>query len=121
MSEKKTTTSNLQIFLGALVIIGGIAAIYYWTFTRPDHEMVMDKSGYFQERDNTGLLPIMKIAMIILPIWFVYYCIKQYRRDKKKNNPNNNMFFRKGFKPKDYLGVLILQIIFLLIAMKACN
>ena len=76
MSDKQKAPTNLQIFLVVLIILGGIFVLYYEVFTKSDHEIVMNEFGDLEQRDNSFILPIQKLAMVVLPVVGLYYLIK---------------------------------------------
>ena len=79
MDNLKDRFFNLFVIL---IILTGIAILYYIVFTKPNHEVVMNEFGDLENRDNSFILPIQRLAMILLPAIGLYYLIKS--RSKKQ-------------------------------------
>ncbi len=73
MAKIKDKLFNLFVIL---LILIAIVMMYYMVFTTPDHEIVMNQFGDLEHRDNSFILPVQKLAMVVLPVVGLYYVIK---------------------------------------------
>ena len=73
MEKIKDKMFNILVTLFVLAVV---FVLYYIVFTKPDHEVVMNEFGDLENRDNSFILPIQKLAMILLPVIGLYFLIK---------------------------------------------
>jgi O-antigen/teichoic acid export membrane protein len=80
MNNKSRKTTSLQVFFVILMVLAGIITLYYIVFSMPDNTIEMNQLGDLEYMDNSNVLPLMKIGLIVLPIAGLYFFIKGWSK-----------------------------------------